>query len=306
MEALSDLKMVECSTEAVVQFLLLVIFTFASVLLPTTSGLGLLKENNSFEWTFLVFSFLTTIVTVNKAILGAMDIRKNGQLDFKQKVILGTSFTFQLLSHVFLIVPIALLALPLRDRPALDGSEDASLRVTHALILLSVPIVFRWISIAVLHCCLAENETRFWELTRRKRFLHILANTWVTMPVRKNNTKEQVRKGREMCWSMGLVGINILVTWAMTTTLMMPERRSLRFLSSPTLTSDTEFLLIGVLPSIFCYLAGCAFLFLHYKVFHPRRSLYTWQRKQETRTRLQEETPCWEEVRQSEISLYCC
>ena len=38
-EALSDLKMVECSTEAVVQFLLLIIFTFASVLLPTTSGL---------------------------------------------------------------------------------------------------------------------------------------------------------------------------------------------------------------------------------------------------------------------------
>merc|ERR1712020_92859 len=108
MEALSDLKMVECSTEAVVQFLLLVIFTFASVLLPTTSGLGLLKENNVYEWTFLVFSFLTTIVTVNKAILGAMDIRKDGQLDFKQKVILGTSFTFQLLSQVFLIVSIVL------------------------------------------------------------------------------------------------------------------------------------------------------------------------------------------------------
>ena len=117
------------------------------------------------------------------------------------------------------------------------------------------------------------------------------------MPVRKNNVREQVRKGREMCWSMGLAGINILLIWAMTATLMMPERRSLRFLSNPVLTPNTEFLLIGVLPSLFCYLAGCAFLFLHYKAFHPWRNLYTWQRKQETRTGLKEETPCWEEVR---------
>ena len=142
-EALSDLKMVECSTEAVVQFVLLVIFTFASVLLPTTSGLGLLKDNSSFEWTFLAFSFLTTIITVNMSILDAVDIRKNGQLGFKQKVILGTSFTFQILSHVFLIVPIALLALPLTDSPAVDGSEDASLTVARASILLTVPIILR-------------------------------------------------------------------------------------------------------------------------------------------------------------------
>ena len=290
MEALSDLKMVECSTEAVVQFLLLVIFTFASVLLPTTSGLGLLKENNIYEWTFLVFSFLTTIVTVNKTILGAMDIRKNGQLDFKQKVILGTSFTFQLLSHVFLIVPIALLALPLKDLPADDGSENASLTVAQASILLSVPIIFRWISIALLHCCLAENETRFWGLSKRKRFLHVLANTWVTVPVRNNNMREQARKGREMRWSLGLAGINILVTWAMT---------------SSALTPNTEFLLVGVLPSLFCHLAGCAFLLLHYKAFHPWRNLFTWQREQETRSGLKEETPCWEEVRTSERPMHC-
>ena len=53
MEALSDLKMVECSTEAVVQFILLLIFHFASVLLPSTSGLGL-HHDNIYDWTFLV------------------------------------------------------------------------------------------------------------------------------------------------------------------------------------------------------------------------------------------------------------
>ena len=102
---------------------------------------------------------------------------------------------------------------------------------------------------------------------------------------------------------MGLAGINILVTWATTTTMIEPlERRGLRFLSSSTLTPDDEFFLVGVLPSLLCHLAGCAFLFLHYKAFHRWRNLYTWQRKQEARTVLQEETPCWEEVRQSEIA----
>ena len=295
-EALSDLKMVVCSTEAVVQFLLLVIFTFASVLLPSTSGIGLLKDNNSYEWTFLVFSFLTTLVTVNKAILDAMDIQKKRQLDFKQKVILGMSFTFQILSHVFLIVPVGLLALPLADSPADDGSKDASLTVTHASILLVVPIILRWISITALHYCLAENKTRFWDLTKRKRFLHVLANTWVTMPVRINNEREQVHRDKELRWSMGMAGINILVTWAMTSTLIIPEKRSLRFLSSSAFTPNTEFRLVGVLPSLLCHLAGCAFLFLHYKAFHPWRNLFTWQRKKETRDELKEETPCWEEV----------
>ena len=300
LEALSDLKMVECSTEAVVQFLLLVIFTFASVLLPRTSGLGLLKDNSTYEWTFLVFSFLTTIITVNKAILGAMDIRKNEQLDFKQKVILAISFTFQILSHVFLIVFIALLALPLTDSPADDGSEDASLTLVNAAILLAVPIILRWISIAVLHCCLAGNETRFWDLTKRTRFLHVLANTWVTMPVRNKNVREQVRKETEIRWSMGLAGINILVTWGLTASLM--KDKDPRFLSVSDFNSNNEFLLVGALPSLLCYLVGCAFHILHYKAFHPWRNLYTLQKSREIRASIKEETPCWEEVKKSRKS----
>ena len=299
MEALSDLKMVECSTEAVVQLLLLLVFTFASVLLPTTSGLGLLKDDNIYEWTFLTLSFLTTVITVNKAILDAMDIQKNGQLASKQKVILAISFTFQILSHVFLIVSIALLALPLTDNPVNDR-EKASLTVANAAILLAAPIILRWISIAVLHCCLAENETRFWDLTKRKRFLHVLANTWVTMPVRNKNVREQVRKETEIRWSMGLAGINILVTWGLTASLM--KDKDPRFLSVSDFNSNNEFLLVGALPSLLCYLVGCAFHILHYKAFHPWRNLYTLQKSREIRASIKEETPCWEEVKKSRKS----
>jgi len=296
-EAFSDLKMVECTTEGIVQMILLAIFTFASVLLPSTSGLGLLKENNPYEWTFLIFSFLTTLFTANKSLLGAMDIRKKEQLDLKQKIVLGISFTFQLFAHAFLIVFIALLALPLDDFPAFDGTEYASLTVTQAAILIAVPIVLRWISIAVLHCCLSKNKTKFWDLTKRKRFLHILANTWVTMPVRSSKVKDQVRKGTEIRWSMGMAGFNIFLTWAMTATLINPlENRSLRFLKSTNLTPHSEFLLLGVLPSLLCHAIASVFLFLHYKKTHPWRNVYTRQREEETRSRIKEEVPFWEEV----------
>ena len=115
------------------------------------------------------------------------------------------------------------------------------------------------------------------------------------MPVRNSSMKEQVRKGSEMRWSMVLGGFNIMFTWAMTTTLM--TNKNPRFLPVSDFNSNTEFLQIGVLPSFLCYLVGSAVLFLHYKAFHPWRTLYTWQRKQETRALLKEETPLWEEVR---------
>ena len=261
-EAFSDLKMVEASTEGIVQMILLAIFTFASVLLPTTSGLGLLSQNTSYEWTFLAFSFFTTIFNANRSILGAMDIRKKEQLDLKQKIILGISFTFQLFTHVFLFVSIALLALPLKDLPAND-SEYASLKVIHAVILLALPIVLRWISFLVLHYCLSENETRFWDLPKRKQFLHVLANTWVTTPVRSTKMNDQVHRSTEIRWSMVLAGVNIFATWAMTSTLM--KDRNPRFLSELDFKSNTEFRLIGVFPALLCHLAGCAFLHLYYR-----------------------------------------
>merc|ERR1719167_168537 len=117
------------------------------------------------------------------------------------------------------------------------------------------------------------------------------------MPVRSSKVKDQVHKGTEIRWSMVLAGINILVTWAMTATLINPlENRSLRFLKNTNLTTDSEFLLLGVLPSLFCHVAGCAFLLVHYKFLHPWRNIYTRQSKQETRLALEEEDYPWEEV----------
>ena len=118
------------------------------------------------------------------------------------------------------------------------------------------------------------------------------------MPVRSNKVKDQVRRGTEIRWSMSLAGINILVTWAMTATLINPlENRSLRFLKNTNLTPHSEFLLLGVLPSLLCHVVGCFFLLVHYKFLHPWRNIYARQRRQETRVALQEEDFLLEEVR---------
>ena len=115
------------------------------------------------------------------------------------------------------------------------------------------------------------------------------------MPVRIGNVKDQVHKGTEIRWSMGLAGINILVTWAMTATLM--KNKSPRFLPAPDFNSNTEFFLLGVLPSLLCHVIGCASLLVHYKKTHPWRDVIARQRREETRSGRMDEGSFWEEVR---------
>ena len=248
----------------------------------------------------MAVSLLLTYHAIISAILGAINIRKNGQLGFLDSVILGLSYSLQLLAHLFVVVTIGLLALPRTDNPAADGTEDASLSCTHAALLLFLPVVFRWISIDILFCYIVKNEIpmillclpkRFLWTTKGKRFtnlrrrlLHVLSNTWVTVPVRDSKNKKQVHKGTEIRWSLILAGFNILATWAMTATLMTnknPLNNSVHI----------EFFFVGALAS---HLAGCCLLLLFYKYRHPWRELIVWQKMEVTRMGINEETPFWE------------
>ena len=301
-EAYSDLKMAESSVESVVQFFLLLVFTLASVMLPRTSGFGLVKDDSPGTTVFLGISLLATYVNIIVAIINAMDNKKDGQLGFLEKVVHGISATFQMLAHLLLMVPIVFLALPKTDYPAADGSEDASLTPTQAGLLLTLPIAFRWISILILHCWLTKNETGFWKMPcsdkltyLRRIFLHLVSNTWVTMPMRSTAKTQQVHRGKEICWSLMLAGINIISTWAVAASLM--ENKSPWFLPKTDFTSDNEFLLLAALPALVSHLIGCAFLALHYGCCHRWRKLYTWQKVEKSRKGLQEEIPSWEQVR---------
>merc|ERR1719319_942832 len=80
MEAFADLKMVECSTEAVPQLFFIIVFIIESVQTEDgmRSGLGLVKDNSKYTIVFLVFSLLQTYATIVMAIIGAVRIRKSG------------------------------------------------------------------------------------------------------------------------------------------------------------------------------------------------------------------------------------
>ena len=105
MSVFSSMKITEASMEAAPQLFFLVVFIFTSWLLPNLSGLGLLKEDNLYEWSFLVFSLLQTYITIIMAVLSNIDIRKRNQLGLRSKVTLGLSASLQMLARLLLMVP---------------------------------------------------------------------------------------------------------------------------------------------------------------------------------------------------------
>ena len=281
-DAYSNLKVTETSLESVVQFFLLLVFILASILLPRTSGLGLVKDDRPYTKIFLGLSLLTTYANIIVTTIYAMDIKKQGQLGLLDKVFHGIAATFQMLAHLFQMVPCALLALPATDFPASDGSGDPSLTPSEAALLLTLPIITKWISIAIFRCWITKNTNgllktllgiKFANL--RAFFLHILSNTWVTIPRRSIADMEQVHRGKEIRWSLALAGMNILGTWAVGASFM--EGWSPRLL--PGNTTIQEFWLVASLLALASHLVGCSFLALHYGCCHRWRTLYTWQRK---------------------------
>ena len=133
----------------------------------------------------------------------------------------------------------------------------------------------------------------------RKVFLHLLSNTWVTIPWRARSQTQQMHRGSEICWSLALSGFGIMGTWAVAASLM--KSKSPRFLPETEYTSSNEFLLLAALPALASHLLGCAVLFLHYQWCHPWRNLFTWQKRQD----LVEETPCWEQVKAVGRNFFC-
>ena len=136
-----------------------------------------------------------------------------------------------------------------------------------------MPILFRWGSILALHGVLkycTKEGTRFWDLGLRTKILHVLSNTWVTIPLRatekvSSDADEPVRKGKEITGSLIFASLGILISGAMTFLLM--KKQNSRLL--PGNNSKVEFLLLAVLPAYLCHLAGCALLFIFYSCCHP-------------------------------------
>ena len=144
-------------------------------------------------------------------------------------------------------------------------------------LLLCLPLMVHWILLAVMYHTTVPS---FRLLCKRSRFMHILANTWVTVPVREPRRQVQVHKAREQMMSMLLVIINLVLTAIFTACTIEPthpwfpslaEKLGLSWCHS--LVGGSEFLVLFGGPALVCHLLGCGALLLYYKTTHPWREL---------------------------------
>jgi hypothetical protein len=263
------MKLVEANLEAVPQLFLLITFTIASVAFPGESGLGLLKDNSYATWAFLIWSIVQTFSNMIVAVLTGINVRKQGQLGARGKLVLGLSIAFQILARIIIMVGIAQAALPdffqLQEDDT-DADAGPALGTSHATVLLALPIPLHWLAILLLHYWL-EGST-FWLLPHRYRILHLLSNSWVTVPVRRIQEQNQVHKAREQLWSLVLALGNIVLTIIATAASMDTKKNWL------------PFLVVFGLPAILCHIIGALFVKRFYKAVHPWRAIQSFQSSQ--------------------------
>ena len=195
------------------------------------------------------------------------------------------------------------------DRPALN--------VLTSGLLLCIPILVHWTSLAIFY---QLTVPVFRLLSKRDRFLHILSNTWVTVPVRVPRHQVQVHKGHEQTMTIVLVTANLLLTAILSAFLIQPrspwfpglsEQLGLSWREESSchqVVGGSEFLLFFGLPSLLCHLMGCAMLLIYYKTSHPWRELGQARERHccgklgDSGVPLQWETPYWEEEKEGNFS----
>ena len=188
-----------------------------------------------------------------------------------------------------------------RRRQRSIGSEtstdptEAPLSTATTAILISTPLITHWVFLLVLYAWL--NIASFWRLSLKKKMIHMLSNTLVILPVKKQKQK-QVHKKRELAWSLVLVGINLLTTALVTSAVIsvsLDEEYNaieedsagnwLRFFIDSKTTPSYEFssdgwltktkstkytvpkfFLCFGLPSLLCHLVGSLLLLFHHKL----------------------------------------
>ena len=206
-----------------------------------------------------------------------MSIRKNGQIAFNGKLLLGLSLVFQLAPHISRIVWTSVLTLEWEGSGA-GALGQLGFGVTTASLLLALPLLLHWISLVCLYTRLNINS--FWILTFKQKMLHLLANTWTVQPVRESKSKDQIQKSKEIAGSLLLTGLNLTITHTVTAFLIedatpIPDV-TLDFLGVSREIFSTKrniFLIMHVLPATLSFAMGCGLLLLFYKTVHPWRHL---------------------------------
>merc|ERR1719206_1584758 len=128
-------------------------------------------------------------------------------MDFKSKILLLLSISFQLAAKLWIMVWIAYSTFI--DSYIDDEREIDDISPTSAVLLLVLPILIGWIFNMLLH---ARLKTVFHLLSTKEKLIHLLSTTWFTLPVRRMEDRDQRHKGREVFWGLLSAGINLLGT----------------------------------------------------------------------------------------------
>ena len=202
-KALSDMKMIEVSTEGVPQLYILLVLLIFSI--RSDNCFTLIDNSDPWAIPFLVLSVLQTYATIIMSTISSINIKKGGQLSLSSKITLALSISFQLAAKLSIMLWIAIAASvsPLPDSPT-------AITTTSAVLLLVLPILIGWALNLLLHTCL---NTDFHVLSLKDKMIHLLSNTWFTFPVRRMGERDQRHKGREMFFGLLLAGINLMGTF---------------------------------------------------------------------------------------------
>merc|ERR1712130_139543 len=90
-------------------------------------------------------------------------------------------------------------------------SRTVSLDLNSAVVLLVLPIPIGWVFTILLH---ARLNTDFHLLSTKDKLINLLSTTWVTIPVRRMEDRDQRHKGRETFFALLLAGFNLVGTSA--------------------------------------------------------------------------------------------
>ena len=187
----STLKTIGASLEGVPQMFILSTLLTVTYLLPETTHLGLAEDDSFGTNIFLGWSLFLSYASVISTYISSMNMKKGSQLDVTKKIILGMAFSFLLLGRLFSMTNIAIAAFPQTD---LDSEEygawyDAALSPEKAAILLTAPILLQW-AILLFYYNTSEKPV-FNQLSKWHKILHILGNTWISIPARSVHQVDQ-------------------------------------------------------------------------------------------------------------------
>ena len=255
----TDLKLIEMNIETIPQIICIVVYaTYASYMKDTLiKDIQNLKlDSESF---YFIMSFLMSFYTTINSLLVATNFLKRGQIGMKQKLILFPSYMFQIAPRVFALVGLIMLPMWLTNKNSSYEYSDYTIpnSVNGLFVFLHLPI--HWL----LHHIYYQNCNSIYQtLSYPDRILHILSNTWVSLPLR-NTVKEEDQKSK-----VQETAVSLAISWLYTTAmgllvgLIIPDKRWIHY----------RFLFI-------LHPVAGVFLGIYYNCVHTWRDTLTWRRK---------------------------